>query len=101
MFLSARSFVVLAMSLALTSGWVVLDAQLPPPPPIPPPPDAAAVVRDYRPVTAERLKNPDADNWLMVRRTYDGWAHSPLSEIHTGNVAQLRLVWTVRTGEVR
>jgi hypothetical protein len=23
-------------------------------------------LRDYRPVTAERLKNPEDDNWLMI-----------------------------------
>jgi hypothetical protein len=31
-----------------------------------------AVLKNYQPVTAERLKNPDARDWLMVRRTYDG-----------------------------
>ena len=37
-----------------------------------------AILQNYAPVTAERLKNPEAGNWLMIRRTYDGWGYSPL-----------------------
>ncbi len=40
-----------------------------------------AVLRDYQPVTADRLKNPEDGNWLMIRRTYDGWGYSPLDQI--------------------
>jgi len=106
MFTPSRSRVGLSVSLALAGGCVALLAQLPPAPaapaPIaPPPPDVATVLRDYQPVTAERLKNPDANNWLMIRRTYDGWGYSPLTQINTENVARLQLVWTVRTGEMR
>ena len=54
---------------------------------------------DYRPVTAERLANPDDGDWLMIRRTYDGWGHSPLAQITTDNVSRLRPVWTFGTGE--
>ena len=60
-----------------------------------------AVLRDYRPVTAERLKNPEDDNWLMIRRTYDGWGFSPLIEITPANVARLRPAWVFSTGEAR
>jgi len=49
-----------------------------------------AVLRDYQPVTAERLKNPEAGNWLMIRRTYDGWGYSPLDQITPANVARLK-----------
>ena len=61
----------------------------------------AAVVgqQSYRPVTAERLKNPDAADWLMVRRTYDGWGYSPLKQITPANVARLQPVWTFATGQ--
>ena len=62
-------------------------------PPIPPgqastvaaaaPQAVAAILQKYAPVTAERLKNPEPGNWLMVRRTYDGWGHSPLKQITT------------------
>ena len=46
--------------------------------------------RNYQPVTAERLKNPEAGNWLMIRRTYDGWGYSPLDQITPANVARLK-----------
>jgi alcohol dehydrogenase (cytochrome c) len=59
------------------------------------------VLQNYRPVTADRLRNPEAANWLMVRRTYDGWGYSPLEQITTQNVARLRLVWALSTGEAR
>ena len=47
-------------------------------------------------MTAERLKNPEPGNWLMIRRTYDGWGYSPLNQITTANVAQLRGCGTSR-----
>jgi alcohol dehydrogenase (cytochrome c) len=62
---------------------------------------AAAVLRNYQPVTAERLRNPEPGNWLSIRRTYDGWGYSPLTEITTANVGQLKMVWSVMTGEGR
>ena len=55
-------------------------------------------VRDYSPVTEQRLVNPEPRNWLMYRRTYDGWGYSPLEQIDTANVDRLRPVWTVSTG---
>jgi alcohol dehydrogenase (cytochrome c) len=59
------------------------------------------VLRDYRPVTAERLKNPEDDNWLMIRRTYDGWGFSPLTQITPATVARLRPAWVFSTAEAR
>src|SRR4029434_2815364 len=61
----------------------------------------AAVLQNYQPVTAERLKNPDPASWLMVRRTYDGWGYSPLNQITTSNVSRLKPVWGLLTGEAR
>ena len=58
-------------------------------------------LENYQPVTAERLKNPEAGNWLMIRRTYDGWGYSPLDQISTRNVSKLRPVWGFSTGETR
>jgi len=69
-----------------------------------PPPAAApqsAVLQNYATVTAERLKNPEPENWLMVRRTYDGSGYSPLKQITTENVARLKPVWGILTGEAR
>ena len=34
----------------------------------------------------------------MIRRTYDGWGYSPLSQIETGNVSRLEPVWGFSTG---
>ena len=63
------------------------------------PAPSSSVLTNYRPVTAERLKNPDAADWLMVRRTYDGWGYSPLKQITPANVARLQPVWTFATGQ--
>src|SRR3954469_23586338 len=60
-----------------------------------------AVLQNYQPVTAERLKNPEPGNWLMIRRTYDGWGYSPLNQINAGNVSKLKPVWGMLTGENR
>lgn len=52
----------------------------------------------YPAVTAARLAAPEPENWLMYRRTYDSWGHSPLNEITPANVAGLRPLWTFSTG---
>src|SRR5262245_52467851 len=56
-------------------------AQQQPPASIPTPP----VLQKYPPVTAERLTKPEDSNWLMIRRTYDGWGYSPLDQITPAN----------------
>ena len=60
-----------------------------------------AILQNYPAVTAERLKNPEAENWLMIRRTYDGWGYSPLDQITPDNVQRLRPVWVFSTGETK
>ena len=52
-------------------------------------------------MTAARLRSPEDGNWLMIRRTYDGWGYSPLEQITPANVNRLRLAWVVLTGEGR
>ena len=49
---------------------------------------------EFVPVTDVALRAPSPDDWLMWRRTLDGWGYSPLNQIHRGNVGQLRLVWS-------
>ena len=49
---------------------------------------------DFVPVTDAMLQSPSADDWLMWRRTLDGWGYSPLDQITRENVDQLRMVWT-------
>jgi PQQ-dependent dehydrogenase (methanol/ethanol family) len=50
--------------------------------------------RKFIPVTDAMLQKPDPGDWLMWRRTLDGWGYSPLAQINKTNVAQLRMVWT-------
>ena len=54
----------------------------------------------YRPVTDERLQDPEPESWLMYRRTYDGWGYSPLREVNSSNVADLVPVWGFGTETV-
>ena len=49
---------------------------------------------DFVPVTDEMLQNPPASEWLMWRRTLDGWGYSPLDQIDRSNVGDLRMVWS-------
>ena len=56
------------------------------------------ILKQYQPVSAERLKNPVDGEWPMIRRTYDGWGYSPLSQIDSGNVGRLVPVWGFSTG---
>jgi alcohol dehydrogenase (cytochrome c) len=50
-------------------------------------------VPGYRPVTDAMLRDQPAGDWLMVRRNYEGWSHSPLDAITAANVGDLRLAW--------
>src|SRR5713226_4594526 len=59
-----------------------------------------AILEHYKAVTAERLKKPEDSDWLMVRRSYDGWGYSPLDQITTKNVEKLLPVWEFSTGVV-
>lgn len=45
------------------------------------------------PVTDAMLRDPPPADWLMWRRTYDGWGYSPLDQINKDNVKDLRLAW--------
>ena len=49
---------------------------------------------EFVPVTDAMLKNPAPGDWLMWRRTLNGWGYSPLEEIDKGNVATLTQVWS-------
>jgi len=62
------------------------------PPPVPI--DRPDPFRNWRPVTAEDLANPPAEDWLSWRRTYDAHGFSPLRQINRANVAKLRLAWS-------
>ncbi|HTA41148.1 MAG TPA: PQQ-dependent dehydrogenase, methanol/ethanol family [Bryobacteraceae bacterium] len=92
-------FRTISPSLIVLAFASVAFAQGPQPaaPPAPVPP----VLQNYKPVTADRLLNPEDGNWLMIRRTYDGWGYSPLDQITPANVKQLRPMWVFSTGEAK
>ncbi len=48
----------------------------------------------FAPVTDAMLQDPAPADWLMWRRTLDGWGYSPLDDINRNNVGELRLVWS-------
>ncbi|WP_421950623.1 pyrroloquinoline quinone-dependent dehydrogenase [Pelagibacterium sp.] len=50
-------------------------------------------IDNLSPVTDEMLTDPPDGDWLMWRRTYDGWGYSPLEEINKDNVGDLQLAW--------
>jgi alcohol dehydrogenase (cytochrome c) len=97
---------VLGLSLmAMGSPRAALQGQAPvavdPPlsiPEQPPSPPPSSALRDYVPVSADRLKQPHDGDWLMTRRTYDGWGYTPLEQINASNVKRLQPVWTLSTG---
>ena len=61
--------------------------------------DARAQSSDeFVPVTDAMLQDPAPGDWLMWRRTLNGWGYSPLDQIDRENVGELRLVWTRALG---
>jgi alcohol dehydrogenase (cytochrome c) len=80
--MNARAWILSASVVALLAATPALTAE----------------IGEYSPVTAERLTSPEDGNWLQTRRTYDGQAHSPLTEITADNVAGLEPVWSMSTG---
>src|SRR5919108_1969599 len=92
----------MALGCALGLAPIPLGGQrgAPPQPPGEPPAPPApmpAVLRNYKPVDASHLKRPNDGDWLMVRRTYDGWGYSPLDQITPANVGRLQPVWVFAT----
>jgi alcohol dehydrogenase (cytochrome c) len=54
--------------------------------------------RPFVPVTDAMLKNPAPGDWLMWRRTLNGWGYSPLDQVNKTNVAKLTQVWSYPLG---
>jgi alcohol dehydrogenase (cytochrome c) len=61
----------------------------------PPSPDTPEMLRSFVPVTDEMLLNPKPENWISFRNGYKLWGYSSLNQIHSGNVGELRLVWSL------
>ncbi len=53
----------------------------------------AGTVPSFTPVTDAMLRNPDAEDWLMLRHDYSATSYSPLTQITPENAHQLRLAW--------
>jgi alcohol dehydrogenase (cytochrome c) len=92
----------LAVALVFAAAAALPASDLRPyqPPPPPPPAPMSPILQTYKPVDAERLKNPADGDWLMVRRTYSGWGYSPLEQITPANVTRLQPVWSFSTGVI-
>ncbi|HAK53951.1 MAG TPA: alcohol dehydrogenase [Acidobacteria bacterium] len=56
-------------------------------------------VGELSPVPDAALVDPDPADWLMFRRTYDGWGYSPLDQVTADNVHDLRLAWVWAMGD--
>ncbi len=61
--------------------------------PLPPGPEIVDRFADYTPVTQEMLASPAPENWLTWRRAHNGQGYSPLRQIDSGNVNELRIAW--------
>jgi alcohol dehydrogenase (cytochrome c) len=57
-------------------------------------PQAVDPTRNLTPVTDAMLRDPPPSDWLMWRRTYNGWGYSPLDQINKDNVKNLQPAWT-------
>src|SRR5262245_44753051 len=78
-----RDLLVLTTIFAMVALPLMVDAQQ---------------MNGYRPVTDQRLSEPEPQNWLMTRGNYQGWSYSPLEQINTQNVKKLTPVWAFSTG---
>ena len=61
---------------------------------LPPAPSRVNPLDRIRPVTDAMLQDPADGAWLLWRRTYDAFGYSPLTQINTSNVSELRPAWT-------
>ena len=68
----------------MAAGWVACGL----------PAEAQESPADLVPVTDAMLQNPDPADWLMWRRTLDGWGYSPLDQVDRDNVRELKMVWS-------
>ena len=75
---------------------VVVGLTRQPAPPIQAP--MPEILKNYSPVTEQRLRTPADGDWLMIRRSYDGWGYSPLDQITPANVSRLQPAWVFATG---
>ena len=58
-----------ALTLALSVAGAWAQQPLPPPPTPSTPRPVPPILQSYKPVTSERLKQPEDGGWLLYRRT--------------------------------
>jgi len=93
----ALAVLVSALGVTLSAAWAAQQTFFSPTdPPVKPP--MPAMLKQYAAVTTERLRRPDAGDWLMLRGTYEGWGYSPLDQITPRNANRLQPVWVFATG---
>lgn len=78
----------------LSPGWRSQGGGLSPGVALPPVPYRRNPLDNIRPVTDGMLEHPDREDWLLWRRTYDAAGYSPLDQINTKNVDDLRVAWS-------
>ena len=54
-----------------------------------------ASVERFKTISDAELIEPDDQDWLIWRRTYDAQGHSPLNQINKNNIDELGEVWRV------
>src|ERR1700730_2697182 len=91
---------VAAMIAVTAVGGVSAQQTIAPASATPGPGPMPDVLQKYAPVTDARVRQPEDANWLLFRRTYDGWGYSPLSQITPSHVGRLRIVWSFATAHV-
>ena len=72
-----------ASVLVLTAAVLVVGSSSP----------RAQTSADFVPVTDAVLQNPDPADWLMWRRTLDGWGYSPLDQTGRARLARASSCW--------
>ena len=75
----SRHILICLFSLPFTGATVSIHAQSP---------------GNFTPVTNQMLESPADGDWLMWRRTLNGWGYSPLDQVTQANVDKLQMVWT-------
>lgn len=68
-------------------------------PPAPSGVTVAGEIKNYVPITDAMLRNPDPNDWLVLRHDQFASNYSPLNQITAANVGQLQLAWALSMNE--
>jgi len=91
-----RLLFALMRTLLVAGILVVMGLTQQPAPPVQAP--MPEILKNYSAVTEDRLRTPADGDWLMIRRSYDGWGYSPLDQITPANISRLQPAWVFATG---